>query len=141
MSAPFVMRQRLRFADCDPAGIAYYPRYFALCDAVIEEWTEQVVGVSRLKLHFELDWGLPTVSLEADFAAMSRLGDRLDFALYADGIGRSSIALRIEVTCGEERRFGVRYRQVLVDMKAGKAIPWPDDWRADILRFMGKEAA
>lgn len=140
MSAPFTMRQRLRFADCDPAGIAYYPRYLELCDGVIEEWTEQVVGVSRLKLHFELDWGLPTVLLEADFSTMSRLGDHLDFALLADKIGRSSIALRIEATCSGERRFGVRYKQVLVDMKAGTATPWPDDWRANILAFMEREA-
>lgn len=141
MSAPFVMRQRLRFQDCDPAGIAYYPRYLALCDGVIEEWTEQVVGVSRWRLHFELDMGLPTVELSADFTAMGRLGDWLDFALSVEALGRSSIALRMEVSCEGERRFGVRFKQVLVDMGKQKAIAWPDDWRARIETFMGRLAA
>ena len=136
MSRPFTMRQRLRFSDCDPAGIAYYPRYLALCDGVIEEWTEAVVGVSRLKLHFELGWGLPTVSLQADFTAASRLGDQLDFALSATEIGRSSIGLAMDVACGSERRFSVVYKQVLVDMKSMKAISWPDEWRARIAETM-----
>lgn len=136
MSGPFTMRQRLRFSDCDPAGIAYYPRYLALCDGVIEEWTEAVVGVSRLKLHFELDWGLPTVSLQANFTAVSRLGDQLDFALSVTELGRSSIGLAMDVACGGERRFDVAYKQVLVDMKSMKAIPWPDDWRARIAETM-----
>lgn len=140
MSAPFTMRQRLRFQDCDPAGIAYYPRYLALCDAVIEEWTEQVVGVARRRLHQELDMGLPTVSLEADFVAMSRLGDWLDFALTATALGRASVDLRMEVSCDGERRFGVRYKQVLVDMARGKATAWPPEWRARIAEFMGEAA-
>jgi 4-hydroxybenzoyl-CoA thioesterase len=123
------MRQRLRFQDCDPAGIAYYPRYFALADGVIEEWTEAVLGVTRRRLHFELDWGLPTVSLQADFAAVSRLGDWLDFALQVTDISRSSVGLAIEARCNGERRFGVRYKQVLVDMATMTSKPWPDDWR------------
>lgn len=141
MSAPFVMRQRLRFADCDPAGIAYYPRYLALCDGVIEEWTEQVVGVSRHRLHFELNMGLPTVELAADFTAMSRLGDWLDYALTVDKIGRSSVDLRMKISCDGERRFGVRYKQVLVDMVRQKGAAWPAEWRSRIIGFMGREAA
>lgn len=136
MSQPFAMRQRLRFGDCDPAGIAYYPRYLALCDAVIEEWTEQVVGISRLALHFDLHWGLPTVALQADFAAVSRLGDQLDFSLVVSALGRSSIGLGMQVACSGEPRFAVRYTQVLVDMKLMTSVPWPDEWRARITETM-----
>lgn len=136
MTRPFTARHRLRFAHCDPAGIAYYPRYLELCDAVIEEWTEAVIGVPRKELHFELEQGLPTVSLTANFSAVSRLGDWLDFALTVETLGRSSVDLSIEVTCGSERRFAVRYRQVLVDMAAMRPISWPAAWRARIEEVM-----
>jgi 4-hydroxybenzoyl-CoA thioesterase len=122
----------LRFAHCDPAGIAYYPRYFELCDAVIEDWTEQVVGIGRRKLHLELGYALPTVDLQADFTAVSRLGDWLDFSLTALDLGRSSVWLGIDVTSNGERRFGVRYKQVLIDMAKTQSIPWPEEWRARI---------
>lgn len=124
----------LRFADCDPAGIAYYPRYFELCDAAIEDWTEAVLGVSRRVLHLEMGLALPTVALDADFAAVSRLGDRLDIALDVTAVGRSSVGLRAEVSSGGARRFGVRYTQVLMDMAEAAARPWPADWRAALDR-------
>jgi 4-hydroxybenzoyl-CoA thioesterase len=130
MSGPFTMRQRLRFQDCDPAGIAYYPRYLALCDAVIEEWTESVLGISRGRLHFERKLGLPTVHLEADFVAVSRLGDWLDFKLCVAGLGRSSVSLIMSVASEGSSRFDIRYKQVLIDMTTMKSKAWPAEWRA-----------
>lgn len=126
----------LRFGDCDPAGIAYYPRLFALCDAGIEDWTEAVLGVSRRVLHLELGLALPTVALQADFVAVSRLGDSLDIAIDVASVGRSSVALAAEVTSAGERRFGVRYTQVLMDMTEAAARPWPDPWRAALEQEM-----
>ena len=137
MSAPFAARRRLRFAHCDPAGIAYYPRYLELCDGVIEDWTEAVIGVSRRSLHCERGLGVPTADLRADFAAPSRVGDWLDFGLRVEEVGRSSIGLAIEVLSGAERRFGVRYRQVLVELDTMRSTPWPAEWRSRIEATIG----
>lgn len=127
----FRTAQPLRFAHCDPAGIAYYPRYFELCDAAIEDWSAAIL-VPRRVMHLELGLALPTVTLEAEFVAVSKLGDRLDVALDVTGVGRSSVDLRAEVTSAGERRFAVRYRQVLMRMDSNAAEPWPADWRASL---------
>src|SRR5690606_34940754 len=136
MTGAFTMRQRLRFQDCDPAGIAYYPRYLALCDGVIEEWTESVLGISRRPLHFERELGLPTVHLEADFTAVSRLGDWLDFTLRVSGLGHSSVGLSMNVACEGSTRFDVRYTQVLIDMATMRSTSWPAEWRARLERVL-----
>lgn len=120
----------LRFAHCDPAGIAYYPKLFELCDAAIEDWSADVLGVPRRVMHLELDLALPTVTLEAEFNAVSRLGDLLDIALDVTALGTASINLRAEVSCAGERRFAIRYRQVLMRMQTNAAEPWPAEWRA-----------
>ena len=120
---------KLRFAHCDPAGIAYYPRYFEICDAAIEDWTEAVVGVSRRVMHLDLGLALPTVTLAAEFAAISRLGDDLDVALDVVSVGRSSVGLKAKVSSGGERRFVVSYKQVLMRMKTAHAKAWPKEWR------------
>ena len=130
MSEPFRLTLPLRFAHCDPAGIAYYPRLLELADAAIEDWTAAVLGVPRRTMHLELGLGMPTVDLRADFAATSRLGDPLDFAVAVERVGRSSVGLSVEVACAGERRFGVRYAQVLVRAATGHAEPWPAEWRA-----------
>jgi 4-hydroxybenzoyl-CoA thioesterase len=119
----------LRFAHCDPAGIAYYPRYFEICDAAIEDWTEAVIGAPRRVMHMDMGLALPTVAMEAEFTAVSRLGDPLDIALDVRSVGRSSVGLSAEVTSGGERRFSVSYKQVLMRMATGSAEPWPAEWR------------
>jgi len=130
----------LRFAHCDPAGIAYYPRYFEICDAAIEDWTAQVLGVPRRVMHLEMGLGLPTVSLHAEFAVPSRLGDALDIAVAVTAVGRSSVGLAADVACGGEKRFEVAYRQVLMNLAEARAVPWPPEWGERLRRSMEKAA-
>ncbi|MDM7955697.1 thioesterase family protein [Blastomonas sp.] len=124
----------LRFAHCDPAGIAYYPRYFELCDAAIEDWTAAVLGIDRREMHMVLGLGLPTVTLTADFAVPSRLGDMLDFAVSVTRVGRSSIDLTVDIDCDGERRFTVRYTQVLTQLAEGKSHPWPSELHERLIK-------
>ena len=129
MAGVFTMRQRLRFSHCDPAGIAYYPQLFALCDHVIEEWSEAVFGLPRAEFHGARDLALPTVDLHAEFAAPCRLGDWLDYTLNIHDVGRSSVRFHIDVACEGEHRFSVRYVQVLTSHEM-RPQAWPDDWRS-----------
>jgi 4-hydroxybenzoyl-CoA thioesterase len=119
----------VRFAHCDPAGIAYYPRYFELCDAAIEDWCADVLRVPRRVMHLDLGLGMPTVDLKAGFTAPSRLGDLLDIAIAHGEVGRSSLMLTATVTCGGEARFTVTFKQVLMHLAEARSVPWPDDWR------------
>lgn len=139
MNRLFHARRQLRFAHCDPAGIAFYPRYFELCDGVVEDWTEKVIGISRRVLHLDMGLAIPTVALRADFVAVSRLGDQLDFQLDVHKVGRSSIEMNISVSCGNEQRFRVHYHQVLMSMASAKSTPWPDEWHARLLSVVGNE--
>lgn len=117
----------LRFAHCDPAGIAYYPRYFELCDAAIEDWTAAVLGASRRVMHMEQGLGLPTVDLKASFTAPSRLGDLLDIGVAVERVGRSSVDLALDISSDGEPRFAVRYVQVLTNLRENRATPWPPE--------------
>lgn len=139
MSVPFRVRLPLRFGHCDPAGIAYYPRYFELCDAAIEDWTESALGVSRGTLHLELGLALPTVALHATFSAPSRLGDMLDIDISVRRVGKSSIDLGVEVTSGGSDRFLVSFTQVLTEMNTMKSQPWPRPWRERLMMMLEKE--
>lgn len=124
----FETRLPLRFGHCDPAGMAFYPRYFELCDAAIEDWTPAVLGVDRRAMHMEQGLGLPTVSLQAEFSTPGRLGDLLDFSITVTRVGRSSVDLLVVIRCGGQPRFQVRYTQVLTDLALGRSRPWPPDF-------------
>ncbi len=137
----FSVTYPLRFAHCDPAGIAYYPRYFELCDAAIEDWTAAVLGVSRREMHMDMGLGLPTADLKASFTVPSRLGDLLDISVAVERVGRSSVDLALDILCAGEPRFTVRYTQVLITMAEGRSTPWPQDMLQRLENAAKKEIA
>lgn len=141
MNIPFQVSYPLRFAHCDPAGIAYYPRYFELCDAAIEDWTEFALGLSRRTLHLDYGLALPTVDLHATFSAPSRLGDLLDIKITVHRLGNSSIVLVAEVTSGGRGRLLVTHTQVLTNMNTMKSQPWPSKWRERLMMLLEKETS
>ena len=75
--AAFTRERLIRFSDCDPAGIVFYPQYFVMFNGLVEDWVEEGLGVGFRRLVIERRTGLPTVRLEADFRAVSRMGDKV----------------------------------------------------------------
>lgn len=137
----FVTRQQVRFAHCDPAGIAYYPRLLEICDGAIEDWTAEVLGVPRRVLHLELELALPTVDLQASFVKPVRLGETLTIATLVVDVGRSSTTLTTDVSCDDQPRFSVRYKQVLMGMRDARARAWPDEWRQRLMNARQEDIA
>lgn len=125
----FVSEQLVRFAHIDAAGIVFYPRYFEMVNAAVEDYFAREVGVDFAAMHLERRLGVPTVRLESDFFVPSRLGDQLQFHVDVEKVGRSSAALAIEVRCGAESRFRARVVLVCMDLDRARSAPWPTDMR------------
>ena len=126
----FVKRKLVRFAHVDAAGIVFYPRYFELVNAVIEDYFAERVGVDFATMHGMRRIGVPTVALDADFTSPSRLGDRLDFALAVARVGRTSAEVEVAVRCDDAARLRARVVLVCMDLDAASALAWPDDIRS-----------
>lgn len=92
----FTQHKRVFFHHCDPAGIVFYPQYLLLINEVLQDWFETGLNVGYAGLFAERRIGIPTVRLECDFLAPSRLGDALDITLSVERIGKSSFELRYE---------------------------------------------
>ena len=134
--ARLVVTRMLRFGDCDPSGVAYFPSYLNILCGVTEEfwhrighsWNTQLAGRGI---------GTPTVHLACDFVAPSTYGDELSFSVSIARLGRSSLELRHDITCGEERRWSAKQILALVHFGSRrKPLPWPDDIRTALQHFM-----
>lgn len=65
------------FADCDPARIVYYPRYFDWFDRATERlFRERGMAWPKLWAQYRLA-GFPIVDAGAKFHGPSRFGDRI----------------------------------------------------------------
>ncbi|WP_106373358.1 acyl-CoA thioesterase [Vreelandella songnenensis] len=129
---PFTTQRKVRFQHCDPAGIVFYPRYFEMINSVVEDWFEEVLHHDFNHLHVETGQGVPTVSIETQFHAPSRLGERLRFELAVEAIGRSSLTLQISAYCGEQKRLTSRSTLVFMDLDSGQSMPWVEGIRQHI---------
>jgi 4-hydroxybenzoyl-CoA thioesterase len=129
----FLGTQAVRFAHVDPAGIVFYPRYFELIDAAVEDWTEAVLGVARRRLHQELGLGLPILELRANFERPSRLGEQLTFVVQVLELRRATARLSIAVRCEDEPRVSAEMTIALVTLATMRTCAWPDAWRAMLL--------
>jgi 4-hydroxybenzoyl-CoA thioesterase len=88
----FRAERRIRFSDCDPAGIVFYPQYFVLFNGVMEDWVD-ALGVGFADLVTRRRIGLPSVRIEADFQAVSRVGDAVHLLLEVERLGSRSLTL------------------------------------------------
>jgi 4-hydroxybenzoyl-CoA thioesterase len=127
----------VRFADCDPAGIVFYPRFLEMFNNLVEDWCSAGLNFSFNDIVIKNGWGLPTVHLEADFVAPSRLGEVLKAKLFVRSLGTSSIKADI-LLCGPDETERVRGKVVLVlmDRRSYRALAFPEALRKRISTFI-----
>lgn len=135
---PVFRRERsIRFSDCDPAGIVFYPQYFVMLNGLVEDWIDEL-GIGYRRLVIERRVGLPTVRLEADFQAVSHMGDRVTQSLAVERLGGRSITLNLRCEgAGGETRMSVRQVLVTTSLLTHRAVDIPSDLRAAIARSAG----
>lgn len=131
--ASFMRPHRVRFGECDPAGIVFYPRYFEMVTELQEDWFSDGLGIDHRDLHMVRGLITPTAHLECDFHRPSRLGDLLDCVWDVDRIGGASLHCRVALRHKDELRVEVRLVLVFCDRGTGRPVPIPDDIRAAIL--------
>jgi 4-hydroxybenzoyl-CoA thioesterase len=128
----------VRFTDCDPAGMVFYPRYLEMFNDLVESWFREELNFSFNEMHTRRGWGLPTVHLDVDFIAPSIFGEVLSATLIVRRLGTSSISSDISLYSRDGvARVRGKVVLVLIDRSVGRAIPIPEEVRARIALFQG----
>lgn len=132
----FRRARMIRFSDCDPAGIVFYPQYFVMLNGLVEDWVSEGLGIGYHALIAERRIGLPTVRLEADFRAVSRMGDQVMLGLAVERLGSRSMTLVLRCFDPASGELRMQVRQVLVttSLESHRAVEIPQDLRTAILR-------
>jgi 4-hydroxybenzoyl-CoA thioesterase len=131
----FERQRKIHFSECDAAGIVFYPQYFVLFNDLIELWIDEllpdgyhgVLGTRRV--------GMPTVHLEVDFKAISKMGDHVRLSLDVQRLGKKSLTLGWTCTGADGAvRMSARQTIVTTSLDTHESIPIPEDLRAGIER-------
>jgi 4-hydroxybenzoyl-CoA thioesterase len=82
---------RIEWADCDPAGIVFYPRYFEMFDSNTGALVEQALGMRKFEAQRAFDFaGFPLVSTRAKFLIPNRYGEDIVIETEVGEVRRSS---------------------------------------------------
>ena len=137
-SSPNLVFERdvlIRFSHCDPAGIVFFPQYLVLFNNHVEDWVTDGLGISYAHLLGTRRVGLPTVNLQCDFKAISRMGDVVTYGVSIQRLGTRSLELALYCRCGDELRVQVRQTLVCTSLDTHRAIVLPDDLRTALEKF------
>jgi 4-hydroxybenzoyl-CoA thioesterase len=121
----------IEWGDCDPAGIVFYPRYFAFFDAAMSALVRHGFGITKNELLKKYDFaGFPLVDSRARFIIPLKFGDEVVIETSITGVGRSSFDLQHRVLRDEDLAVEGNETRVWVgldpkDAKQIKAKPIP----------------
>jgi len=84
----------IEWGDCDPAGIVFYPRYFAMFDASTAALFAAALGYNKHAMLARFDVvGFPMVDTGARFFVPSKFGDEVTIESSVTRFGRSSFEI------------------------------------------------
>lgn len=126
---------RIRFSDCDPAGIAFFGAWFTLANAAIEDFFEGTLGLDFHNLHAKRRIGTGFAHAEADWFAPGRMGERVLFTPLITRIGHASYATTLHAHRDEAELARFRFVNATTALDAAKPIPIPEDLRAALARY------
>jgi 4-hydroxybenzoyl-CoA thioesterase len=133
----FRSSQLVRYAQCDPGRIVYFPRFFDMFDAALEDWFARgldapwgsdFVGTRNLRT--------PSLTVDCEFLRACRLGEQIDFDLWPTRLGRSSLDLQIAGSVAGEERLRVAWKLCVLSHDSWKSVPIPMDLRTRMQAFL-----
>jgi acyl-CoA thioester hydrolase len=127
---------RVGFSDTDAQGIVYYGRYLPYFDTARVEYHRHL---GLLRMSSEHEFVMRASALE--YLAPARFDDLVEVFVRVARIGRTSTTYEFAAYRVEDDLLMVTAKQtlVLVDLDERQAAPIPDDYKAPIERFEGRD--
>lgn len=117
--AKFIRSSKVRFEDCDSAGIVFYPNYILMLNRLIEDWFSDALSLPWGKMHRELKLGFPTVKMQVDFKKSSQLDEVLEWSMVVRKLRTRALTLGVSACCRGEERVSIEITIVSVNLVPG----------------------
>jgi len=123
----YTRKTRIEWGDCDPAGIVFFPRYFAMFDSCTTALFSEALGMSKYQFfkHYKFA-GYPMVDTRARFLKPTKFGDDVTIETKVTAFRRSSFDVQHHLTFEGELAVECTDTRVWVERHPGD----PDKVRA-----------
>lgn len=140
MSFEFETEISLRYGDLDTYGHVNNAVYATLIEEARVEYLRDVLSdVATDLASLDGGTGIVLANLEIDFERPLRDTDAVTIGVRIPSLGGSSIPFEYEVRDDHGVVATAETTVVVIDTGTGQTQPIPDDWRAEIERFEGRD--
>ncbi|MEO0804112.1 MAG: hypothetical protein AAFY57_17845 [Cyanobacteria bacterium J06642_2] len=135
---PFIVRRRIAFRDCDPAGIVYTPRFFdPIATGALDLFFLEAFGFERAMDEGLEHVGTPAKAVEFVFHKPSPLHALIDIEIHCEKIGTKTFVVAMEARNAEsEALFSARLTIICVNRDGFTSIPVPELMKQKLGRYM-----
>lgn len=133
---PLVVRRRVKWGECDPAGVVYTVSFSEYVMAAAELFYEELLGTSPQRGKQEQGFGTPTRALSFDFRRSLWPDDVFDMTVGVTDIRQRSYVLDVTARTPEgEVVFVATLTPVCVARHERRAIDIPPLFRDKLARY------
>ena len=138
---PFIVRRRVKWGDCDPAGVVYTPVFGEYVISTAELFYEQLLGMSPQHAKQHHGFGTPTRALAFDFRGSMRPDDEFDTEVQVSEVRSRSFVLTLTArTQTGDIVFIATHTPVCIARDERKGIVIPDVFREALLSYQSNHA-
>lgn len=125
----FSVEQPIRFAHCDPAGIAFFARLDELLNGAFEDWCAEA-GLPFSALMGAQRRGFPLVHATLDYLVPIKLGDIVRITHRVASVGASSVTFDVTIATGGSVCVRGQHVRVMTSLETHRAVRLPETLRS-----------
>jgi acyl-CoA thioester hydrolase len=139
---PFTIRRRVKWGECDPAGVVYTVSFAEYVMSAAELFYGFLLGSSPQAAKQEHGFGTPTGALNLDFKRSLRPDEEFDITVRPGDIRQRSYVLQIDArTPPGEPVFSAELTPICISRAERRAIPLPTSFRLALEQYRDRLAA
>ena len=137
---PFTVRRRVKWSDCDPAGVVYTVIFGEYVMSTAELFYGFLFGTTPQRAKNEQGFGTPTGTLNMRFFRSLRPDEDVEIAVRVEEVRTRSYVLRFDATAQGEKAFEADLIPICVAREERRAIELPPALRAALEQYQRQGA-
>lgn len=118
--------KRVPFADTDPAGLVFYPRYFVWFHDTFEMMFEAVLSESYAAVLDKYSVGYPAVQAACEFRGPAYHGDLVDIEVFVSRLSTKSGTFEYRIRKDGALLVSASVKVATMHMTEHRSVPWPE---------------
>ena len=134
--SPFLLRERVRWADVDHVQIMRFSAFPRLLELAEQEFLRHL-GLPYHEIFDAPTVWMPRRRLEIDYLGPARIDDELELRTWFGRVGETSYTMRVDVHQRDGRPVAAMTLVIVcVDVRTFRPVPLPPEWRTRVAAWL-----